>query len=118
MTDTQSTQYHPGTNRKVTPSTTLQRGPGLALVALLTEYQDLPAIEWGLTSEGHLFGTAHDPEAFAAYAAVLGGTPMGPITHRSPSGGHKTSDQLFAVWQDVEVSLAGLYSTHPAEVTA
>jgi hypothetical protein len=118
VTDTQPTQYQPGTRRKVTPSNAPQRGPALALVALLSEHKDLPAIEWGLTSEGHLFGTAHDPVAFAAYAEVLGGKPMGPIQFKSPSGGFGTCDQLFATWQDVEFSLAGLYSTHPGQVAA
>jgi len=95
-----------------------QLGPAMALVALRTEHPQLPAIEWGLTSEGHLFGTAHSPEAFAAYVEALGGRPMGPVSYESPSGGENAADQLFAAWHDVEISLTGLYSTHPGPVAA
>ncbi|MHA6764802.1 hypothetical protein [Streptacidiphilus sp. PAMC 29251] len=95
-----------------------QLGPVLALVALRTGHPHLPPVGWTLTSEGHLSGTADAPKVFAAYAAVLGGTPMGPIAYQSPSAGSGLCDQLFATWQDVEFSLAGIYTTHPAAVAS
>lgn len=90
-----------------------QLSSALALVALRSEHPDLPPIIWSMDAKGHLSGTAYDRQDFEAYVAVLGGTPMGPIHYQSQSGAFKTSDQLFVTWQDVEFSLAGIYSARP-----
>lgn len=95
-------------------STDPQLTSALGIAALRRAHPELPPIAWGLTDEGHLFATAHDPAVFAAYAEVLGGTPMGRISY----GSGRACDQLFAVWQDVEFSLAGLYTTHTLAVAS
>jgi hypothetical protein len=94
-------------------STDPQLGPAMALVALRKEFPHLPAASWHVSTNGHLSGTVHDPAHFAAFAEVLGGTPMAPFDYElenSPRWG----EQLFTTWRDVEVSLAGLYEVAAA----
>ena len=95
-----------------------QMGPLLALVALRAEFPTLVGIEWDLTPEGHLFGTTSDPLVFAAYAQVLGGMPMAPISLAAPVNGLSACDSLFTRWRDVEFSLSGQYTTHTCGVAA
>jgi hypothetical protein len=95
-----------------------QLGPLKALLELRTEHPNLVGIEWDLTPEGHLFGTASDPLVFAAYAQVLGGRPMAPIALAAPMAGLSACDSLFTQWRDVEFSLSGQYTTHPGQVAA
>ena len=99
-------------------STDPQLGPAMALVALRREFPQLPHISWSLTDEGHLFGTVRDPQVFAAYTEVFGGTPMGPIDYSTTYGGDASADELFVTWHDVEVCLYGRYTTHCGQVAA
>lgn len=105
----QPTENHPAQDPQLTSA--------LALVALRQQYPALPWIDWRLTAEGHLSGTAHDRESFAAYVAVLGGVPAAPVFYQF-KGQPRVTDQLFVTWQDVEFSLSGVYSMHPEAVAA
>lgn len=95
-----------------------QLGPLKALVELRMEHPELARVQWGLSVEGHLFGTTDDPLVFASYVQVLGGRPMAPVEFGEPLAGVWTCDQLFAQWRDVEFSLSGQYTTHPSGVAA
>lgn len=85
-------------------STNPQLGPAMALVALRSEFPHLPPAKWSLDRDGHLMGTVYDPDVFAAYVDLFGETPT-EAGRSVRNGVIRETQQLFATWRDVEVSL-------------
>lgn len=93
---------------KTNPIRSPQHGPAVALVELLTEHPELPALDWSLRPNGNLTGYLYDlPNLDAVvrdFMAVLGGTTL-PSEHTTDMGARWFAVQIFATWRDVEVHI-------------
>lgn len=85
-----------------------QHGPAVALVELLAEHPELPALDWSLRPNGNLTGYLYDlpnlNAAVGAFRAVLGGSTL-ESEHATELGTRWFAVQLFTTWRDVEVHI-------------
>ncbi|GAA1977141.1 hypothetical protein [Kitasatospora viridis] len=92
-----------------------QHGPVIALTQLITEYPELPPLQWHLTTSGQLGADRHrivpndgpaDVRAvLAAYAAVLGADPTEPFLYMH-DGRMIVSQHIRTTWRDVPLNIA------------
>lgn len=86
-----------------------QLGPATALVQLLQEHPDLPAVSWDIQigDKPVLHGHVHfgDMDALRVYAEALGGS-IRPVRDFELAGRLVRSHYLTTVWRDVPVEVA------------
>ncbi|WP_329131421.1 hypothetical protein OG552_10165 [Streptomyces sp. NBC_01476] len=84
-----------------------QAGPLMALMQLVQENPDLPAVRWSLAADGFLMGDLMvDEDArpiMAAFVAVFGGQPT--ESRYSHLGVERFSLWLPTTWRDVRLSV-------------
>lgn len=88
-----------------------QLGPATALVQLLTEHPELPAVSWDIQIGDRpvLHGHIHygDMDALRVYAEALGGS-IRPVRDFELAGRPVRSHYLTTVWRDVPVEVVAV----------
>ncbi|MEV6046070.1 hypothetical protein [Streptomyces xanthochromogenes] len=96
----------------MTTNSNLQIAPATALVQLLTEFPDLPVIDWSLTTDGHLSGQVVNDEVdmrpvIDAFVKALN-TPASEHWYTSPRDDRdRYSSTVYATWREVNVTVYG-----------
>lgn len=96
----------------MTTNSNRQIAPATALVQLLTEFPDLPVIDWSLTFDGHLSGQVVNDEVdmgpvIDQYSTALN-TPASEHWYTSPRDDRERySSTVYATWREVNVTVYG-----------
>jgi hypothetical protein len=99
----------------IQPTHNPQRGPARALLEILTEHPELPALTWGITADGVLRGHVMDIDATGAahaWASMLGYNLDAPFGYRW-NDADRALQSIHTMWRDVPVELT-FHSDQPA----
>lgn len=90
------------------PTHNPQRGAARALLELLTEYPQLPALKWDIANDGVLRGHLHGDDVNSeaqAWANALGYEMAAPFGYRY-NNADRAFQTIHLVWRDVQLSLS------------
>lgn len=90
------------------PTHNPQRGPVRALLELLAEHPELPALKWDIANDGVLRGYLHGTDVNSeakAWADALSYEMAAPFGYRY-NDADRAFQSIHMVWRDVQLSLS------------